>query len=75
MLGTLKRCRKLPKDRDFCIRLISLRYGLDTGIPLTLRETGDILGVSAEHVRQIENEILKILRRKKEIKSLKEVIS
>lgn len=75
VLGVLKRCRKLPKDRDFCIRLISLRYGLDTGIPLTLRETGEILGVSAEHVRQTENEILKILRRKKEIKSLKEVIS
>ena len=74
ILGALQN-KKLPKDRDFCIRLISLRFGLDTGVPLTLRETGEILGVSAEHVRQTEAELLKILRRDKEIRKLREVIS
>jgi len=38
ILGALQN-KKLPRDRDFCIRLISLRFGLDTGVPLTLRET------------------------------------
>jgi RNA polymerase primary sigma factor len=75
IIEALQKSKRLPKDRDFCIKLLSLRYGLDTGVPLTLRETGEILGVSAEHVRQIEKELLKILRRNRKIKSLKEVIS
>jgi len=74
ILGALQN-KKLPKDRDFCIRLISLRFGLDTGVPLTLRETGEILGVSAEHVRQVENELPKILRRDRKVRKLREVIS
>ncbi len=49
ILEALKRKKKLPEDRDFCVKLITLRYGLETGIPLTLRETGEMLGVSYEY--------------------------
>lgn len=75
ILEVLKRKRKLPEDRDFCVKLITLRYGLETGIPLTLRETGERLGVSYEYVRLVEKEILKTLARDKKIKALREVIS
>ena len=75
ILEILKHKRKLPEDRDFCVKLISLRYGLETGIPLTLRETGEILGVSYEYVRQIEQKILRILAKDKKIKAFRDVIS
>jgi len=49
-------------------RLIIMRFGLTndppilTDPPKTLRETGDILGITRERVRQIEREALKKLR-------------
>ncbi len=41
---------------------IRLRFGLEDGRPLTLRAAGQIMGVTAERVRQIEAESLKKLR-------------
>jgi RNA polymerase primary sigma factor len=43
-------------------RVLGLRYGLEDGHPMSLRETGRILGLSAERVRQVEHEALGKLR-------------
>ena len=43
-------------------RIGSLRYGLENGQPLSLRETGKVLGLSGERVRLIEREALRKLR-------------
>ena len=48
-------------------QVVALRYGLDTGQPLSLRETGKILGLSGERVRLIEREALRKLRDSEEI--------
>lgn len=42
-------------------QVIRLRYGLDTGEPLTLQQIGDRIRLSRERVRQIENEALRKL--------------
>lgn len=42
--------------------VLRLRMGFDGDRPLTLRETGDALGLSAERVRQIQSEALAQLR-------------
>ncbi len=47
--------------------VVELRYGLHTGRPLSLRETGKVLGLSGERVRLIEREALRKLRDSKEI--------
>jgi len=75
ILEVLKHKKKLPEDRDFCVKLITLRYGLETGVPLTLRETGEMWGGSHEYVRQIEQKILGILAKDEKIKGLRDVIS
>ncbi|MCI0652226.1 MAG: RNA polymerase sigma factor RpoD/SigA [Planctomycetes bacterium] len=46
-------------DRD--ARILRMRYGLDTGDPMTLKEIGERVKLSRERVRQIENEALKKL--------------
>jgi RNA polymerase primary sigma factor len=43
-------------------RVLAVRYGLGDGHPMSLRETGRLLGLSAERVRQIEHEALARLR-------------
>ena len=45
--------------------VIALRYGLENGQPLSLRETGKVLGLSGERVRLIEREALRKLRESK----------
>jgi len=48
-------------------QVVALRYGLDSGQPLSLRETGKVLGLSGERVRLIEREALRKLRHSEEI--------
>ena len=48
-----------PKQK----RVITLLYGLESGDPMTLRQVGDILGVSHERVRQIKDKALYKMRR------------
>jgi len=44
------------------MRVAQLRYGLEDGKARTRQGTGDILGVTAERVRQLDNKLLKLLR-------------
>lgn len=44
------------------IDILTMRYGLDGFEPVTLREIGELFGVSRERVRQIEVSALKALR-------------
>jgi RNA polymerase primary sigma factor len=41
--------------------ILTLRYGLEDGTPMTLAETGDVMGVSRERIRQIEKRALQKL--------------
>ena len=43
--------------------ILRLRYGLDTGDPMTLEKIGQKMGLTRERVRQIENEALERLHR------------
>ena len=47
-----------PRER----LVLQLRYGLTDDQPRTLAEVGELLGISRERVRQIENEALRKLR-------------
>lgn len=47
------------EERDATI--LRMRYGLDNGDPMTLKEIGEKVKLSRERVRQIENEALKKL--------------
>jgi RNA polymerase primary sigma factor len=51
-------------------QILSLRFGLDDDLPLTLREIGDALGISRERVRQIESQALTKLRRSSQARAL-----
>lgn len=50
-----------PQQRE----VISLRFGLTDGKPLTLAKIGNCLSISRERVRQIEREALSKLRKRK----------
>ena len=52
--------------------VVKLRYGIDGGEPTPLRETGRILGLSPERVRQVEAEALRRLAVTREIEALRE---
>ncbi len=45
--------------------VLSLRFGLEDGQPLTLAKVGEILNISRERVRQIEREALSKLRKRR----------
>jgi RNA polymerase primary sigma factor len=51
-------------------QILSLRFGLESDNPLTLREIGDQLGISRERVRQIESQALNKLRRSAQSRAL-----
>ena len=46
-------------------QVLTLRFGLDSGKPLTLAKVGEQLEISRERVRQIEREALNKLRKRK----------
>jgi RNA polymerase primary sigma factor len=46
-------------------QVVALRYGLGNGRTMSLREVGEIVGVSAETVRKVEREALRKLRESK----------
>jgi RNA polymerase primary sigma factor len=54
------------------MRIIQLRYGLAGQQPLTLEETGKILGITRERVRQIQEKATFKLRNLKELHELRE---
>jgi RNA polymerase primary sigma factor len=51
-------------------QVLALRFGLDDDQPKTLREIGDIMGLSRERVRQIESRALSQLRRSHKTRTL-----
>jgi len=59
-----------PKQRA----VLSLRFGLETGIPLSLAEVGERMGLSRERVRQIQREALRRLRSHPEVFALKDFL-
>jgi RNA polymerase primary sigma factor len=59
-----------PQERD----VITLRFGLKGGQPLTLEESGKQLGYSRERVRQIEFKAMKKLRNNQRAAGLKEYL-
>lgn len=52
-------------------QVLTLRYGLMTGEPMTLQDVGDRVGLTRERVRQIESEALKRLALRREIEAMK----
>jgi len=65
-----KTVESLPEQER---RVIRLRYGIDGEDPQPLRETGRLLGISAERVRQVESRALKRLAARREIEALRDV--
>lgn len=59
-----------PNERD----VITLRFGLKGGTPLTLEESGKRLGYSRERVRQIEFKAMKKLRNNTRVAGMKEYL-
>jgi RNA polymerase primary sigma factor len=66
---TLKHILSRLSERE--MRIIKLRFGLDGELPLTLEETGRILGITRERVRQIQEKATFKLRNLREISELK----
>jgi len=54
------------------MKIMRLRFGLDGEIPLTLEETGKILGITRERVRQIQEKAAYKLRNLAEFQELRE---
>ena len=51
--------------------VVRMRYGIDGGEPRRLSETGRALGISAERVRQIENDALRRLAEVRELQGVR----
>jgi RNA polymerase primary sigma factor len=65
VLGTLT-----PREA----RVLSMRFGLETGIPYTLEEVGEKFGLTRERIRQIEGKALRRLRHPRRARQLKEYL-
>lgn len=59
-----------PQEKD----VINLRFGLNDGNPMTLAESGGVLGLSRERVRQIEFKAMKKLRSNNRMTQMKDYI-
>jgi RNA polymerase primary sigma factor len=59
-------------DRE--MRILQLRFGLVGETPLTLEETGKMLGITRERVRQIQEKAIAKLRSLKMVRDLKEYV-
>lgn len=57
-------------DREMAI--IKMRFGLDGKTPMTLTETGRMLGITRERVRQIQRKMMEKLRERDELVSFNE---
>lgn len=53
-------------------RIVALRFGLNDDIQRTLEETGKIIGLTKERIRQIEDTVIHKLRHPKRSKQLRE---
>ncbi len=51
--------------------VVRMRYGIDGSEPQRLSETGRALGISAERVRQIENDALRRLAEVRELQAVR----
>lgn len=65
-IGEDELCRQVRKYVDTALddresRIIKLRYGLETGIPMTQRETAELLGISRSYISRIEKKALEKL--------------
>jgi len=60
MEDTLKECLNILDNREK--KIIDLRFGLHDNKPKTLKEIGEIVGLSRERIRQIEAKALEKLR-------------
>jgi RNA polymerase primary sigma factor len=69
---TLDEVLRQLSDRE--MKIIQLRFGLTGDGPLTLEETGKMLGITRERVRQIQEKAIIKLRNFKLIKDLKEYV-
>ena len=56
------------------MKIIKLRFGLAGEGPFTLEETGRMLGITRERVRQIQEKAIAKLRHFKRIEDLKDII-
>jgi RNA polymerase primary sigma factor len=69
---TLERVLSRLNKRE--VRIIKLRFGLTGEGPCTLEETGRVLGITRERVRQIQEKAISKLRHVKQVKELKDFI-
>ncbi|MDR0403527.1 MAG: sigma-70 family RNA polymerase sigma factor [Treponema sp.] len=65
----LNRVLSLLSERE--MKIIQLRFGLDGEAPLTLEETGRLLGITRERVRQIQEKAAFKLRNLQEMNDLR----
>jgi RNA polymerase primary sigma factor len=63
-------CRLTARE----MKIIKLRFGLQGEGPCTLQETGELLGITRERVRQIQEKALAKLRNLSEINDLKDFL-
>ncbi len=69
---TVKKVLNRLTDRE--MKIIKLRFGLDDQGPFTLEQTGKMLGITRERVRQIQEKAIAKLRHFELIKDLKGIL-
>ena len=69
---TVKKVLNRLTDRE--MKIIKLRFGLDGQGPFTLEQTGKMLGITRERVRQIQEKAIAKLRHFELIKDLKGIL-